>query len=89
MKGKKWYQKISNWIFIAVLLILLPILVTNLYIMFQANNDKDKVPNILGYKPFIVLSGSMETEIRVGDMIITKMIDPKTLKKDDVIAFRE
>lgn len=89
MKGKKWYQKISNWIFIAVLLILLPILVTNLYIMFQANNDKDKVPNILGYKPFIVLSGSMETEIRVGDMIITKMIDPKTLKKDDVIAFRD
>lgn len=89
MKGKKWYQKISNWIFIAVLLILLPILVTNLCIMFQANNDKDKVPNILGYKPFIVLSGSMETEIRVGDMIITKMIDPKTLKKDDVIAFRD
>lgn len=89
MKGKKWYQKISNWIFIAVLLILLPILATNLYIMFQANNDKDKVPNIFGYKPFIVLSGSMETEIRVGDMIITKMINPDTLKKDDVIAFRD
>lgn len=89
MEGKKWYQKVSNWLFIAALLVLIPILITNISIMFQANNEKDKVPNIFGYKPFIVLSGSMETEIRVGDMIITKMTDPKTLKKDDVIAFRD
>jgi len=89
MEGKKWYQKVSNWLFIAALLVLIPILITNISIMFQANNEKDKVPNIFGYKPFIVLSGSMETEIRVGDMIITKMTDPKTLGKDDVIAFRD
>lgn len=89
MKGKKWYQKISNWLFIVALLILIPILITNISIMFQANSEKDKVPNIFGYKPFIVLSGSMETEIKVGDLIITKMTDPKTLKKDDVIAFRD
>jgi len=89
MKGKKWYQKVSNWLFIAALLVLIPILITNISIMFQANNEKDKVPNIFGYKPFIVLSGSMETEIKVGDLIITKMTDPKTLEKDDVIAFRD
>lgn len=89
MKGKKWYQKISNWLFIVALLVLIPILITNISIMFQANNEKDKVPNIFGYKPFIVLSGSMETEIKVGDLIITKMTDPKTLEKDDVIAFRD
>lgn len=89
MEGKKWYQKISNWIFMLAVLILLPILITNISIMFQANSAKDKVPNVFGYKPFIVLSGSMETEIRVGDLIITKEQDPKTLKKDDVIAFRD
>ncbi len=89
MKEKKWYQKISNWLFIVAILILVPILITNINIMFQANTEKDKVPNIFGYKPFIVLSGSMETEIQVGDLIITKMTDPKTLKKEDVIAFRD
>ena len=89
MKGKKWYQKISNWLFVVALLVLIPILITNISIMFQANSEKDKVPNIFGYKPFIVLSGSMETEIKVGDLIITKMTDPKTLEKNDVIAFRD
>lgn len=89
MEGKKWYQKVSNWLFILMLVILIPILIVNMYIMLQANQDEDKVPNIFGYKPFIVLSGSMETEIHVGDLIITKMVDPKTLVKDDVIAFRD
>ena len=57
--------------------------------MVQAKNDKDTVPNVFGYKPFIVLSGSMETKIRIGDLIITKIIDPENLKVDDVIAFRD
>ena len=89
MKEKKWYSDISNWFFGLLLLILIPILIVNIHIMVQANNDKDKVPNIFGYKPFIVLSGSMETKIRIGDLIITKIIDPNSLKVDDVIAFRD
>ena len=89
MKGKKWYSDISNWLFGLLLLILIPILIVNIHIMVQAKNDKDTVPNIFGYKPFIVLSGSMETKIRIGDLIITKIIDPNSLKVDDVIAFRD
>lgn len=89
MDKEKWYKKISNWLFIIACIVLLPILLINLYIMFQANTNQDEVPNVLGYKPFIVLSGSMETEIHVGDLIITKNINPKNLKIDDVIAFRD
>lgn len=89
MKRKKWYSDISNWLFGLLLLILIPILIVNIHIMVQAKNDKDTVPNIFGYKPFIVLSGSMETKIRIGDLIITKIIDPDSLKVDDVIAFRD
>ncbi len=87
--NKKWYQKISNWLFILAVAILVPILLVNLSIMFQANTNKDKIPSVFGYKPFIVLSGSMETDIRVGDLIITKKVDPTTLKIGDVIAFRD
>lgn len=89
MKGKKWYQKPSNWIFGIVVFILVLILSMNLYITYQAKTNEDKVPDIFGYKPFIVLSGSMETKIHVGDLIIAKMIKPETLKVDDVIAFRD
>lgn len=86
---KKWYQKISNWVTILVCIILIPFLLINLSIILQAKNNEDVVPSVFGYKPFIVLSGSMETEIFRGDLIIVKVTDPQTLKVDDVIAFRD
>lgn len=86
---KKWYQKISNWLSILVCIILIPFLLINLSIILQAKNNEDVVPSVFGYKPFIVLSGSMETEIFKGDLIIVKITDPQTLKVDDVIAFRD
>ena len=88
-KDKVWYKKVSNWLYILACVILVPILVANIYIMFQSKTDKDKVPNVFGYKPFIVLSGSMEVEIHKGDLVITKMVDPNTLKKKNIIAFRD
>lgn len=87
--NKKWYQKISNWLLILVCIFLIPILFMNLYIMFQAKMNQDVVPSVFGFKPFIVLSGSMEVEIQRGDMILTKIVDPATLVKDDIIAFRD
>lgn len=89
MKKGKWYKSISNWLFIIACVILIPMLIVNLSIMSQAKKDQDKVPSVFGYKPFMVLSGSMETEIRKGDLIITKIVDPTTLKINDVIAFRD
>ena len=83
---KKWYKSVSNWLIIVASIILVPILLVNIWIMVQANTDKDKIPSVFGYKPFIVLSGSMETEIHKGDLIITKIVDPETLKVNDVIA---
>lgn len=89
MEKGKWYKKISNWLIIIACVLLIPILIFNLAIMYQANTNKDEVPSVFGYKPFIVLSGSMETEIHKGDLIITKNIDPEELKVDDVIAFTD
>ena len=86
---KKWYQKISNWVFIVLFILLFPILIMNLWVMFQAKTNPDEVPSIFGYKPFIVLSGSMETEIYKGDLVIVKNILPETLKVNDIIAFRD
>ena len=57
-------------------------------IMYKANTDPDKVPDVFGYKPMIVLSGSMETSIHTGDLVFVKMVDTTSLKKNDVIAFR-
>ena len=69
--------------------ILLVILMLNIYVMVQAKAKPNSVPSIFGYKPFIVLSGSMETEIYVGDLVIVKEVDPSTLEVNDIIAFRD
>ena len=86
---KRWYQSVSNWLVIIACVVLIPVLLMNLVIMYKANTNKDEVPSVFGYKPFIVLSGSMETEIHKGDLIITKITDPKALKVNDIIAFRD
>lgn len=88
-EGKKWYQSFSNWLIIVGCVILIPILVINLWIMFQSKTDSDKVPSVFGYKPFMVLSGSMESDIHKGDLIITKETDPTKLKVNDIIAFKD
>ncbi len=88
-KGKKWYKSFSSWLVIITSIILVPILIANIYIIFQSKTNKDKVPSVFGYKPFIVLSGSMEGKIHKGDLIITKKVDPTTLKVKDIIAFRD
>lgn len=86
---KVGYKKIANIAIGIAFVVLAIILFANVYIMIQSKTNKDKVPSLFGYKPFIVLSGSMETEIHKGDLVITKIIDPKTLKKNDIIAFRD
>lgn len=88
-KNERKNKLLSKVLFVIVTIILILMLVVNFSIMFQAKKDKDKVPSIFGIKPFMVLSGSMETNIKIGDLIFTKEIDPSTLKVNDVIAFRD
>ena len=70
-EDKKWYQSFGNWLIIVGCVILIPILAINLWIIVQSKSNNEKVPSVFGYKPFIVLSGSMESDIRKGDLIIT------------------
>ena len=57
--------------------------------MVKANIYPDKIPGIFGYKPFVVLSGSMQSQINVGDLVFVKEVDINSLKINDVIAFRD
>lgn len=81
-------QKIKKILTILILLILIPILFVSGVILMNSYIHPDKVPSFFGWKPFIVLSGSMETQISVGDIVIVKEVDTRTLKKCDIIAFR-
>lgn len=87
-KKKKWYKKVSSYLLILFFLIALMVLSVSMTILIKAKKYPDQVPDFMGYKPMIVLSGSMETEIYAGDLAIVKVIDPSELKVGDIIAFR-
>lgn len=89
IKEEKEKKSLGNIITTIAFIILVPVLLVNLWIIFQSKTNEDKVPSVFGIKPFIVLSGSMESEIHKGDLIFTRQVDPATLGIDDVIAFRD
>lgn len=55
-------------------------------IIFQKLILKNKIPSFLGYKNFIVLTGSMEPTLHVGDIVIVKKTTD--IKENDIISFR-
>lgn len=88
MKTNKILQNIKK-ILIAILVIICILMITIVIsIIIKSNKNKGKVPDIIGIKPMIVLSGTMETEIYTGDMAIVKEINVKELKQGDIIAFK-
>ncbi|HZK09914.1 MAG TPA: signal peptidase I, partial [Clostridia bacterium] len=48
----------------------------------------DELPDFIGYKPLIVLSGSMEPTMEAGDLALVRKTPAEKIAKDDVIAFR-
>lgn len=60
----------------------------SLFLIISSNVNKDKIPDIFGYKPFFVVSGSMADTINTGDLIIVKEVNENEIKKGDIIAFK-
>jgi len=81
-------KKIRALIGILLCIVLVLVLIVNITLIVRSYVDPEEVPSFLGYKPFIVLSGSMEPEISAGDLILTKNVDPKEIKVGDIISFR-
>ena len=79
------------WAVVAIIIciVLVLLLTMNLTIIIKSYMNPDKVPDFLGIKPFVVLSGSMEPAIFTGDLVIVKTIEPAKLKMGDIISFKE
>ena len=88
VEDKTLTKTIGKIVKILFFIIATPILILSLIIMIKARIYPDKVPDVFGYKPMIVLSGSMETSIYTGDLVFVKIVDTNILKEDDIIAFR-
>jgi signal peptidase len=63
------------------------ILLINCILIVQSAIDEDKVPDVLGYFPMVVLSDSMTPTLESGDLIIYKKISPENASVGDIIVF--
>ena len=78
-KVVKIISKIIYQILVIVCLIVAAI------IIFQKVSDSNR--SIAGYRIFRVITGSMEPEYDVGEVVISKEVDPKNIKVGDDIVY--
>jgi len=78
--------EIIKYIIIAILSV---ILIINLYVLIQSKLHPGRIPGLFGYKPLIVMSGSMGNEMEVGDLVIVKDVPNTQIDKDTIIAYHD
>lgn len=81
-------EKILAAVGVILCVVFIPILLVNMTLIVKSYVNPNQVPDFMGYKPFIVLSGSMEPEIMTGDMVLVKNTDAENFQEGDVIAFK-
>ena len=73
---------------IVVSILLIPVIVVNLVIIFNGFTSSDTMPGFMGYRPAIILSGSMSPTFDTGDVILIKDVeDTANLQKGDVVCY--
>lgn len=81
MSNKKKKSKI--WSTISSLLFLL----VSVFILMMMVLPFDISMSIVGVRPFVIATNSMQGQIEVGDIVVVKKVDYATLQEGDVITF--
>lgn len=58
-------------------------------IIYQKTAKKEKNINIFGFRPYIILSGSMEPNFKVGDIVVSKKVNEEKVEIGDIITFED
>lgn len=87
-ESKKIYRthKIISKIIYAIII---PIIIIDFILIIKSFINPNKIPDFFGFKNFIIVSQSMEPNIRVGDAVLVKQVDEKELEINDIISFHD
>ena len=72
---------------IVLCIILIPMLIINCTLIIKSFMNKEKVPDMGGIFPMLVLTDSMYPDIKSGDLIFCRTADAETVEVGDVISF--
>ena len=82
LKDKKYYKVIKVALETLIFIVLVGFVLSVCLQRFSNNKL-----SIFNYRMFTVISGSMEPKYKIGDVLIAKEIDPKTIKIGDIISY--
>jgi len=68
--------------------ILAPLVFITLRIVFITLTQPNVIPDIFGFKIFMIFDDTMDESIKYGDLVITRNVNPQNLKVNDLMAFR-
>lgn len=75
---------IIGWV---LCILLIPMLIINCTLLVKGILNEEEVPDIAGVMPLIVLTDSMDPQIKSGDLIFCNTIDAEDVEVGDVISF--
>jgi signal peptidase len=80
-------HKFVTLIEVVLCIIMIPVLAINVVLIVKCYVNQEKVPDIGGFVPLIVLTDSMEPDIQNGDLVICRTKKADSVEVGDVIAF--
>ena len=80
---KKALHILANILTILILLFALCVMIFTIVSVRTLGRDAD----LFGYKPYIVLSDSMQDTFEMGDISVSREVDPNTLQVGDIVTF--
>ncbi len=69
-------------------IIIVPFIIYDVYLIAHKIMNPNSSPEIFGMKTFNIISGSMEPNISVDDIVITKKCDKMDIQLNDIITYR-
>ena len=78
-------KKITSLLFNSIFIIVTVVALVFVFTMLQ---NAGRIPDIMGYRLYVVQSGSMEPDIQTGSLVISKRVSPDNLVVGDVITFK-
>ncbi len=80
-------KKINKIVKIIIYPIMFFIIFCALTILYQKIIKREENVNLLGYRLYIVSSGSMQPNLEIGDIVVAKETNEENINNNDIITF--
>ncbi len=89
VKRKKTTEKIKNLVTVLIYIIIIPFVIYTVTLLIQSLINPNQTPSFFGIKTYVIVSGSMEPELNIGDIAVVKETSQNELQIGDIISFRQ